>query len=182
MSADPVAAWSADHAYFRTLLRLLQREADQLHDGERPNYELMLDVITYLREFSDRVHHPREDVAFARMAQRAPELAPALARLHQEHRVNAQAGEALRELLMAALNGSVVERAAIEMAAAMYLVYYGNHIAREDEEVVWRAGEILVAEDWEAVRAAVPAAPDPLFGDVPQARFHALRRQIALES
>jgi hypothetical protein len=68
------------------------------------------------------------------------------------------------------------------MAAAMYLVYYGNHIAREDEEVVWRAGEILVAEDWEAVRAAVPAAPDPLFGEVPQARFHALRRQIALES
>lgn len=182
MSPDPVAAWRADHAYFRTLLRLLQRETDVLHSGERPNYELMLDAISYLRDFCDRVHHPREDVVFERLAARRPELAPALARLRQEHRVIAEAGEALRGLLLAALEDSLIKRARIEVAAATYLVYYGNHIAREDEDVAGHAAQALTEEDWEAVRSAVPAQPDPLFGETPEARFRALRRQIALES
>ena len=43
---------------------LLRRELDAFHSGERPNYELMLDIISYLREYSDEMHHPREDVAF----------------------------------------------------------------------------------------------------------------------
>jgi len=130
MKPDPSDAWHAEHVYFGKLLRLLQRELDVFHAGERPNYELMLDVISYLSDFADRLHHPREDVAFARLAKRCPELELALARLRQEHGVIAQAGEKLRGLLAAALDGAFVKRAEIEMAAAMYLVYYGNHIAK----------------------------------------------------
>jgi hemerythrin-like domain-containing protein len=182
MSPDPAAAWHTDHAYFRTLLRLVQREVDVLHAGERPNYELMLDAISYLRDFSDKLHHPREDVAFERLAKRCPELAPTLARLRQEHRVIAAAGETLRGLLAAALGDAVVKRAEIEVAAATYLVYYGNHIAKEEEDVIGRAAATLSAEDWQAVRDAVPARRDPLFGkEGPEERYRALRRQIAAE-
>jgi hemerythrin-like domain-containing protein len=180
MKPDPSDAWHAEHVYFGKLLRLLQRELDVFHAGERPNYELMLDVISYLSDFADRLHHPREDVAFARLAKRCPELELALARLRQEHGVIAQAGEKLRGLLAAALDGAFVKRAEIEMAAAMYLVYYGNHIAKEEEDVVGRAAQLLSAEDWEAVRAAVPAQRDPLFGEAPDQRYRALRHLIAM--
>jgi hemerythrin-like domain-containing protein len=179
MSVDPVAGWRAEHAYFGKLLRLLQLEMDVFHAGERPNYEMMLDIISYLRDFADRLHHPREDVAFARLARRCPELELPLARLQQEHRVIAQAGETLRGLLAEVLDGALVKRAEVEMAAAMYLVYYGNHIAREEEDVVGRAAQVLGAEDWEAVRAAVPAQRDPLFGEAPEERYRALRQLIA---
>jgi len=179
MSFDPVAGWRAEHAYFGKLLRLLQREMDVFHAGERPNYEMMLDIISYLRDFADRLHHPREDVAFARLARRCPELELPLARLQQEHKVIAQAGETLRGLLAEVLDGGLVKRAEVEMAAAMYLVYYGNHIAREEEDVVGRAARVLDAEDWEAVRAALPAQRDPLFGETPEPRYRALRHLIA---
>jgi hemerythrin-like domain-containing protein len=179
---SPTDAWRAEHAYFRTLLRLLQREVDLFHAGERPNYELMLDIISYLRDFSDRVHHPREDVAFFRMAKLRPELALPLARLRQEHAIIARAGDTLRELLVEILDGTVVKRAEVEVAAAMYLVYYGNHIAREEEDVVGEAARSLTAQDWEAVHDAVPATPDPLFGEAPAERFRALRRKIAAEA
>ena len=176
---NPAQAWHTDHAYFKTLLRLLQREVDVFHTGERPDYGLMLDIISYLREFSDRFHHPREDVAFARLAKRCPDLELVLARLRQEHAVLAQAGETLRGLLSGILDGEVVKRAEVEMAAAMYLVYYGNHIAKEEEDVVGRAAQLLSAEDWEAVRTAVPQQHDPLFGDNPDERYRVLRRRIA---
>ena len=179
---DPVKAWQHEHAYFRRLLTLLQKQVDVFHGGERPNYELMLDIVSYLREYSDQVHHPREDAAFARLAQKAPELALPLERLKQEHRVIANAGEALKALLAEILDDAVIPRADVEMAAATYLVYYDSHIATEEADVIAHAARVLGPEDWAAVQAAVPSVRDPLFGDKPEERFRSLRRQIALET
>src|SRR5215212_10059134 len=161
--SGPLALWHTEHVYFRRLLELLQHELDAFHRGERPNYELMLDIVAYLREYSDQFHHPREDAAFARLALRCPELKPDIARLSQEHRVIARAGEALRQHLESILNGALVQRAEVEVAACTYLVYYGNHIAKEDEIVLQRAAQSLSPGDWEAIKLAAPIDADPLF-------------------
>ena len=68
------------------------------------------------------------------------------------------------------------------MALATYLVYYGNHIAKEEEEVLTRAAKVLTEEDWKAVKDAAPAGRDPVFGDKPEERYKELRRQIAREA
>ena len=179
---DPISAWHTEHVYFNRLLGLLHRQIDVFHTGERPNYELMVDVVSYLRDYSDRIHHPREDVAFARLAKRCPDLELMLARLSQEHRIIAHAGETLLKALQAVLGGAVIPRAEVEVAAATYLVYYGNHIAKEEEDVLARAAMELTTEDWEAVRTAVPPMRDPLFDGEPEERFRELRRQIAMQS
>ena len=178
----PVAAWHTEHVYFNQLLELLKRQLDLFHRGGTPNYELMLDIVTYLREYSDRFHHPREDVAFARLAPRCPELALPLARLSQEHRVIARAGEKLQEQIESIMSGAMVPRSEVEVAAATYLVYYDEHISKEEEDVIARAGRALSAEDWAAVKSAAPAVRDPLFGEAPEERYRKLRRQIALEA
>lgn len=156
---DPITAWREEHAHFSRLLARLQRELDAFHAGERPSYELMLDIIAYLREHSDRHHHPREDAAFARLAQRCPDLELPVARLAQEHRVIAHAGETLRAHLQAVIDGVLLPREEVEVAAATYLVYYLSHIAREEEHILPRAAEALTPEDWKAVNEAAPASP-----------------------
>jgi hemerythrin-like domain-containing protein len=176
----PLALWHTEHVYFRRLLELLQQELDCFHRGERPNYELMLDIVSYLRDYTDQYHHPREDVAFERLARRCPDLKLEFARLTQEHRVIARAGETLREHIESILDGSMIARSEVEVAAATYLVYYGNHLAREDEIVLPQAAAHLTPEDWQAVKAVVAAVPDPLFGEQPQERYRALRRHIAM--
>jgi len=150
----PVQAWHAEHAQFNRLLDELKTQVDAFHAGSRPDYERMLEIIAWLRDTADRSHHPREEVAFERLARRRPGLQLELARLRQEHQVIARAGEALRNLLSAALDGAVIPRAEIEIAAAMYLVYYGNHIAHEEESILGSAEQALTPEDWEAVRKA----------------------------
>ena len=100
----------------------------------------------------------------------------------QEHRVIANAGEALKELLAEILEDAMVSRADVEMAAATYLVYYDAHITREEDDVIARAGRVLTAEDWAAVKDAVSPTKDPVFGDAPEERYRKLRRQIALEA
>lgn len=176
--AEPIEAWRADHEYFQRLLALLQSQVELFHRGERPDYELMLEIVGFLREYGDACHHPREDVAFARLAARHPELDRPLARLRQEHRVIARAGERLQQLLNEALDGVLVGRAEVEVAAATYLVYYGNHIAREEETVLGEAQRRLTPEDWEAVRTAA-AAPADAAARAPQERYPELARRLS---
>lgn len=180
---NPIAAWHQEHAYFDKLLRLLRHEIDLFHSGEFPNYQLMLDIITYLRDYSDQYHHPREDEAFRRLVWHRPDRELPIARLLQEHRVIAHAGETLRQLLQNAANDVIVTRAEIEVAAATYLVYYGNHIAKEEEDILPLAATVLGPADWKAVKdAAAPAPSDPVFGPHPEQRFRALRRRISAEA
>lgn len=179
---NPVTAWHEEHAYFRRLLHLLQEEVDTLYAGGTPNYELMLDILSYLREYSDQVHHPREDEAFRRLARHSPELRKTVTRLQQEHRVITQAGDALRDLLEKVGSDAVVARADIEAAAATYIVFYGNHIAHEDQDVLPAAGRVLTEADWAAAKAAAPFMANPLAGEHPDERFRRLRHRIAVEA
>jgi hemerythrin-like domain-containing protein len=179
--SDPTVHWHAEHANFSRLLDMLQKELDAFHDGRDPNYDLMVDIVTYLQHFPDRYHHPREDVAFARLAKRDPSMSLAVERLRQEHRVIAAAGEHLLKTLNDVASDALISRAAVESIAAMYLVYYRHHIAEEEKEVLSRAAKLLSDADWKAVLAAVPAGRDPLFGDKGDAGYRELRRHIVLE-
>lgn len=180
--ANPIAAWQEEHANFSRLLDLLEREVTSFSHGDRPNYDLMGDVVNYLRGFSDRVHHPREDVAFARLVAHDPDIGIVVNRLLQEHRVIAVAGTALSREIDNAMGDVMASREGLEAAAATYLVYYRNHLNVEDSRILPRAALLLTPEDWAAVVLAVPGTPDPLFGDTVQERFRQLRRQIDRQS
>lgn len=180
--ADPVARWREEHEYFARLLELLQKQVDVFQAGHEPKYALMQDIVSYLRDYSDRYHHPREDVAFERLAGRCPDLALLLARLQQEHRVIAHAGATLLAHIDSVLEGAILPREQLEAAAATYLIYYKNHIRTEESKILAQAAQHLSAADWDAVQEAIPNAPDPLFGAHPEDRFRELRRQIAQEA
>ena len=178
---DPVSDWHAEHVNFSRLLDILEKQLAEFHAGGKPNYELMVDIVTYLRYFPDLHHHPREDAAFALLAKRDPAMKVPLERLRQEHRVIAAAGEDLLTALKEVESDAMVARAAVEAIAAVYLVYYRHHLSNEEREVLPRAKELLTAKDWEAVEAVLPAGRDPLFGGKGDAGYRELRRHIILE-
>lgn len=153
---SPTAVWHSDHVRFARLLDGLDEELARFHAGGTPDYDRMHDIVRWLREYSDTSHHPREDVAFERLAARDPSLRLPVNRLMQEHRVIAHAGQALLERLDAAAVGSYEPRADIEAAAATFLVYYRNHLSTEEALILPRAAELLSDADWAAVAAAVP--------------------------
>jgi hemerythrin-like domain-containing protein len=179
---NPINAWHAEHVNFARLLDLLEKQLALFHAGERPNYELMLDIVSYLRHYPDLLHHPREDVAFARLTAHDAGLRAEINRLTQEHRVLATAGDALLERLNEAVDEAVVPRASVEAAAATYLVFYRAHLAAEEKDILPRAAKLLTPEDWAAIATVAPEARDPLFGEQADERYRELRRQIALDA
>lgn len=178
---DPITGWKAEHDNFSRLLDVFQREVDRFHEGERPDYELMLDVVTYLRYFPEHTHHPREDVAFARLVQKDPSLQTTVNRLLQEHRVISAAGAQIQQLLEQVIGDAIVERALLEAAASTFVVYYRHHISAEDQAIMPLAAKLLTAEDWAEVSRAVSSVPDTLFGAQVDARYRELRDKIESE-
>ena len=75
------------------------------------------------------------------------------------------------------MTGAVTDTAALEAAAATYLVYYRDHLAAEEREVIPRAMDLLTLADWRVI-AAIPAEPDPLFSADVDARYCELCKRI----
>ena len=165
--------------YFRRLLERLSRELDLFAVGERPNYALMLDILTYLGEFCDRVHHPREDAAFACLARRFPDLQLPLARLQQEHRVIAHAGEVLRTQIAAIVDGAFVPRAEVEAPPppiwSTTAITSSTRSAKSSAAPQPRSAKRTGKRCEPLRRTARP----PLSGAAPHERFRQLRRGFA---
>lgn len=175
---NAVKQWHDEHVRFNRLLDLVELQLSLFHAGDEPDYDLVYDIVHYLREYADRFHHPREDAAFARMIKRDPAAKMPLNRLLQEHRVIAVAGDELLARLDDIAADVVIERQALEAALATYLVYYRHHIATEEASALPCAERLLTADDWAAVAAAAPTGSDPLFGDNFDARYRKLRQQV----
>lgn len=180
---DPVGRWHDEHMRFARLLDYLDVQMAAFHEGGTPDYDLIGDIIFYLKEYADRQHHQREDVAFRILAQRDPTLVPLIQRLLQEHRVIDTVGDAFHAHLVNILNGTVVRREVVEAAAATYLVYYRAHIHTEETQILPVAARLLTDSDWKAVADAVPSAADPLFGaEEVGLTYRAMRAQMLLDS
>lgn len=175
---DPIAVWHAEHARFARLLDFIEEQIAAFHEGEDPDYALLRDVIYYLHHYADRYHHPREDVAFARMIKHDSQARLLIQPLLQQHRVLAAVGETLLQHLDDILEDVVTARATVEAAASTYIVYYRNHIGAEERTILPRAAKLLLPGDWTAVAEAVPAVSDPLFGDDIGERYRELRNRL----
>ena len=157
-----IPQWHAEHVDFSRQLNLLDAQLTLFHDYAKPDFEFMLDIVSYMRRMGDRAHHRLEDAAFERLVLRDPALRMPVNRLKQEHRAIAAAGEELATLLLEALGDAVVLRYAVETAAGLYLVYYRHHLATEEKLILPRAARLLTDEDWKAVSRAVPENLEPL--------------------
>ena len=176
---DVIALWHADHVNFARLLNLLEEQLELFHAGKSPQYELMLDVMHYMTHYPDALHHPKEDLLFARVRERAESAGPIIDELTKQHARLRESGRELVHNLDDIVNGSMASRELVEAAARAYVMHFRNHMRVEETEILPLATRLLGASDWASVETAIRHIDDPLFGAKSEQRYAALRRQIA---
>jgi len=180
--SDPIAIWRAEHSNFAKLLDLLEGQLDLFHKGESPDYDMMLDIMFYMTHYSDVMHHPREDLALARIMERDRDATAIATELSDQHARLQQCGSALVQALEDIINGSISSREHVESPGRTYVSEFRKHMQIEETSVLPLAAKVLRAKDWAAIAAAIRHIDDPLFGQNGEERYAALRRQIARES
>lgn len=179
---NPITSWHQEHVNFGHLIDLLERQLDLFHTGEAPNYELMLDVMYYMTHYPDVFHHPREDLAFARLRDRDQAMAELVAELTRQHVELRHHGESLVAMLDDIVNGAIRSRDELESVARRYVAGFRGHIRLEESQVLPQAAKILGEGDWAAIDANLAAGDDPLFGSSVVKRYAGLAEQIRREA
>ena len=160
------------------MLDLLSQQIEHIRDGERPDYELIHDIMRYMTVYSDAVHHPKEDVLYAAMRAQQPELGEGLERVGPEHREIAENGDRLRNDVEAVASGAAVTRERLVEDAATYVRTLRKHMAWEEEDLFRRAKDLIQHEDDMFIDISNFDQLDPVFGPEREHSFENLLRNI----
>jgi hemerythrin-like domain-containing protein len=179
---DILDQWHTEHVNFAKLLNVLETQLDLFHEGERPNYELMLDIMFYMTNYPDVLHHPREDLAFARIKELEQDTEPIVDELTKQHAQLRDAGAELVRGLSDIVNGSITSRESVETPGRAYIASFRNHMWTEEREILPMAAKLLGDKDWSAIKAAIQHIDDPLFDKAAEKRYAAIHEQIARQA
>lgn len=175
-----IELWEIEHRNFAKLLDVLETQLAIFHEGSEPDYDLMLDIMDYMISYTDRVHHPKEDLVFARIAERAPAVRGTIEQLARQHREIAESGKDLHRRLESLLGGAILSRQSIEEPARKYIDSLREHMDTEYRDVFPAVRKTLRADDWNAIDAEAGAfVPDPLFGERLEQQYEAIHRAMA---
>lgn len=178
--ADDLAQLSAEHRRFSKLLGLMEEQLAKFHRHDRPDYELLRDILYYMTAYPDRFHHPKEDLVFAKVAERIAGARAHVEELHRQHRLIAEVGALFLANLEAALNGTILLREAVEEPALQFIALYRQNMMLEEQQLFPLARTVVSQADWAQAHAAIGTEADPLFGELVEDRYRSLHRWIAL--
>lgn len=167
-----------DHRRLEQLLSLLEGLLDQFRDGLEPDYELMCELMEYVVDYADQVHHPSEDLIFERvLAQDGPGHA-ILQQLMQQHQALTQTNRRFKESLEGIVHEEVLRRDEVERRGRALIAQLRDHMRIEDEQAFPLAEACLPEAAWNELLAAAPKVQDPVFGQDDPLRFRAILRQL----
>ncbi|MCH7834317.1 MAG: hemerythrin domain-containing protein, partial [Proteobacteria bacterium] len=86
----------ADHRNMVMLLDLLDAESASLAAGNEPDYDLVYDIMTYMTEYPDAVHHPKEDLIYRHIRSSHPDIDDSLQQIEADHKALSLASSEIR--------------------------------------------------------------------------------------
>jgi hemerythrin-like domain-containing protein len=144
-------------------LRELARMAQE--PGVRPDFAALRAMVYYIDTFPEKLHHPKEDQhLFARLQQRAPEAAPLVRMLQDEHVAGARLARGLEHSVLGYEQSWPEGGGAFRDAVEAYAQFHWQHMRKEEQALLPLAEQRLTVEDWAAIATAFRANEDPLAG------------------
>ena len=176
---DIIQQLQKDHLNAARLLDFLEGQIGTLHDGENPDYPLMLDVMRYMTHYPGLFHHPKEDLVFEKLKARDASARSMVDNLVEEHRALAGKGGQFFESLSSAVSELLVPRETLESQGRDYIAFLRSHMDKEEGEVFPLAAKVLREKDWAEIDAAMELEEDPVFGKVLGEQYRTLYDLLA---
>lgn len=145
-------------------------------DDKLPDSILLQRMVGYLRNFTEKLHHPKEDeYLFVRLMKRTDEFHDVIDNLERQHHEEHALIDAIDRTVQAYAQQPGSERIA-SMSGAMdaYAEHIWEHMRLEEKVVLPACQNHLDREDWQAIHIAFESNRDPRFGADRHAGFERL--------
>jgi len=167
-----------DHRNMVMLFDLLDAEIGRLAASGEPDYDLVRDVMLYVTEYPDVVHHPKEDIVYRHLMSLRPEIHTELERIETDHRYIEQSGLRLRNSVEAISIGAVLDHDELIKKFHHYMEQLREHMYWEETELFSLADELQHFGDWSEVILKNNEISDPLFGSRVERKYGRLLARI----
>lgn len=154
-----------EHRYMNLLLGTLEEQLDSSDLAAPEDYFLMQDIVRYLHDYPDAVHHPTEDLLFDKLVRRKPDAKKDVTRLRRDHKkLRANTAELIQSLERAAAQHTPESAQSVGVELNEYISRLRRHMSFEETHLFPNAVQCLAHKDWQAIEARLSAVEDPLFG------------------
>jgi hemerythrin-like domain-containing protein len=134
--ADIVDRIHEEHRIMSRLLARLEREVETFERGERPDFDLIREILDVMLTWPAACHHPKEALLEARLAKVSPEMKERVGIIEREHlkmgEQLANAQQALESILME-----------VEVSRETFVAMTRNLIARVKYHLMMEEEEFL---------------------------------------
>ena len=147
--------------------------------GQLPPFPLLRAMAYYVREFPERLHHPKEDAyLFRKLRERTREFDDTLAELERQHSEGRTIVDALEQSIARYERNPGTGFEAFAAAVARFAESQMQHMRLEAKVILPAAREHLTSEDWAEIGRAFADNGDPRFCVDNEEEFHRLFAQI----
>ena len=172
---DAITTLYKEHRHMSLLLDTLDERLQGEDKIPASDFFLIHDIVHYMHEYPDAVHHPTEDLMFARLVVRDPSTKADVQYLQRDHeKLTGNTDKILKLLRDAEAKQTVAAADAVRAACKLYIDRLRAHIQKEESKLFPSAVETLTVKDWQSIEARLNAVDDPLFGRTVDSRFRVL--------
>jgi hemerythrin-like domain-containing protein len=175
---DIIQGLRQEHRNIESLLRVLERELSVFDRGERPDYEVVLAVIDYFKDYPDSCHHPKEDMIIEKLKARDPGAAATVGDLEAQHQEGARRLRRVAQAVERVLSDQDLLRQTVHDIIADFVKQERQHMDMEERVVFPTALNALRPEDWADIALKWADRYDPFYQSGFEQKFNMLRRNI----
>ncbi|MDR5876438.1 hemerythrin domain-containing protein [Halomonas sp. CUBES01] len=150
-----------DHANMARMLHVLQLKHKALVKGERPNFQLMREVVDYILSYMDSFAGPLEQICVERLRKEAPEHTPLTEKMAEEYRQLKPRLKQLSNDVDMILMDNVLPMDTFASDLKAYLEAHRAYLRQEREELFPLMDEHFSDADMEALKQSLPADAQP---------------------
>ena len=171
-----------EHLNIAQLLQLLKYKLATIRSEQQVSYFLIRDVVDYLREVSDKFHHPKEDMLYDYYLKYRVVEGEVANRLRDDHAGLLTVGAELKEMVEMILMDAVIPLDQFTAKLEQFVELQEAHMNYEEESIFPQLRDSLTEDDWRHLEQSWQnrAISDPLFGAEVSQHFQTLAQRLSL--
>jgi len=146
---QPIGPLMHEHRLIERMIGIIQKHADAIQKGAKPDYKLIADAVEFFRVYADQCHHGKEEaLLFKELSNKgiSKDLSAMMNQLIQEHKQGRRMVGALHEANLAFLDSGGDVGEVIQLLNDL-ASFYPEHIAREDKHFFFPVMEYFSREE-----------------------------------
>lgn len=172
-----------EHGYMVRLLAILKKKLMALRDEKPINYTLVKEIVDYLCSYSEKTHHPKEDILYKYYIEHYGAenqvQGNTMKNLEADHIALAKRSHEFMDIVEMILQDAVVPQDVFMAQLESFIKAQKAHLDLEEQEILPVISNTFSTQDWQVVEGMWEhPGDDPVFGDTIADQYKQLAKRV----